>query len=143
MELIDAYNELKALNLSEKFARLLAAQAAFETGNFKHPNFTQNNNPGGIMYINKGYQKDSVPGFPFPSNESKTAKYAKFGTRASGWRDMVRITYPYLTKATTPENYASILFAGGYYKGDQSIYAKNLRFFWNQLDAELKKKALI
>lgn len=138
---IQLYNLLKALNLSDKFAKLLTAQIVQETG-LKSNLLVNHNNPGGVMFINKGYQKNAVQGPPFPASETKgkPAFYATFKTLNDGLRDMVRITYPALTKSATPEAYADNLKAQGYFTGNLTIYKKNVRAAYDTLEKELKKK---
>lgn len=143
MTLNDAYNIYISLGLTPDKARLAAAQTAVETAYkdaktggyvpFTSPIFLRNNNVGGVMYINKPFQKDSVAGLPFPINESKTAKYAKFGSIESGFRDKLRIITPALNKSSNPVEYAHHLKIQGYYTGNESDYAKGLARFYNQL----------
>lgn len=137
------YTRLKGLNLSDKFAKYLTAQIVAETGaKLNSILLVYHNNPGGIMYINKGYQKNAIQGPPFPASETKGKPvfYATFKTLDDGLRDMVRITYPALVKSNTPEAYAENLKAQGYFAGNLETYKKNVRFAFDNLEKGLKKK---
>jgi hypothetical protein len=144
MTLQDAYNVYIGLGLAPEKARLAAAQTAVETSYknpvtggydpFTSPVFLRNNNVGGIMYIaNPAIQKDSVAGDPFPPNESKTAKYAKFGSIESSFRDKLRIVRKALDKSTNPTEYARALKLQGYYTGNEANYAAGLRRFYDKI----------
>lgn len=141
MTAVDLYNKLRSLNVGDKFARLLTAQIVQETG-LKSRLLLEHNNPGGLMFVNRGYQKNAVQGPAFPANETKgkPAFYASFKTLDDGLRDMVRVTYPALVKSNTPEAYADSLKAQNYFKGDLTIYKKNVRAAYDNLDKLLKKK---
>ena len=141
MDAIQLYNRIRALNVSDKFARFLTAQIVQETG-LKSSLLLNHNNPGGIQWVNKGYQRNAVKGPAFPASETKgkPAFYATFATLDDGLRDMVRITYKALTKSNTPEAYVDSLKAQGYFQGDLTIYKKNVRAAYDNLDKLLKKK---
>jgi uncharacterized FlgJ-related protein len=140
MTIRDAFDIGISLGLNETQAKLIAAQAAFESANFTSNVFKLNNNPAGIMFINKPFQKNAVPGSSFPASESKTAKYAKFATITDGFRDMIRITYKALKNDPDPATYAANLKAQGYYSGDQKIYTSGLTRYWNLTKDFTKKK---
>jgi len=140
MDLQGAYNIAIDLGLSDAQAKLIASQAAYETANFTSNVFKLNNNPAGIMFINKPYQKNATAGSSFPSNESKTAKYAKFLTIKDGFKDMIRITYPSLIQSTDSTTYAAKLKAQKYYTGNQEIYSAGLTRYWNLTKDFVKKK---
>ena len=140
MSLKDAYDIALELGLSDPQAKLIAAQAAYETANFTSNVFKLNNNPAGIMFINKPYQKNATAGSSFPSNESKTAKYAKFVTIKDGFKDMIRITYPSLIKSTDTTTYAANLKLQKYYTGPQANYTSGLLRYWNLTKDFVKKK---
>lgn len=140
MTIRDAFDIAVGIGLNETQAKLIAAQAAFESANFTSNVFKLNNNPAGIQFINKPFQKNASPGSPFPPSESKTAKYAKFNTIADGFKDMVRITYKALQGDPDPTTYAARLKAQSYYAGDQGIYTSGLIKYWNQTKDFTKKK---
>lgn len=140
MTIRDAYDIGIDLGLTDTQAKLIAAQAAFESANFTSNVFKLNNNPAGIMYINKPFQKNASPGSPFPPTESKTARYAKFATVKDGFRDMVRITYKSLQGDPDPATYSARLKAQSYYMGDQRIYTSGLTRYWNLTKDFTKKK---
>ena len=140
MNLQDAYDIGIDLGLNDTQAKLLAAQAAFESANFTSNVFKLNNNPAGIMFINKSYQKNAVEGSKFPKSDSLTAHYAKFATVKDGFRDMIRITYPALKSNPDPVTYAALLKARYYYGGDQQIYTAGLLRYWNLMKDFTKKK---
>lgn len=140
MTIRDAYDIGIDLGLNDAQAKLIAAQAAFESANFTSNVFKLNNNPAGIMWINKPYQKNAEPGSPFPPNESKTAKYAKFATVKDGFKDMVRITWKALQGDPSPDTYAANLKNQKYYAGSQTIYTSGLKRYWNQTQGFTKKK---
>lgn len=140
MTIKDAYDIGIDLGLNDAQAKLIAAQAAFESANFTSNVFKLNNNPAGIMWINKPYQKNAEPGSPFPPSESKTAKYAKFATVKDGFKDMVRITWKALQGDPSPDTYAANLKNQNYYAGSQTIYTSGLKRYWNQTKGFTKKK---
>ena len=140
MNIRDAYDIGIDLGLNDAQAKLIAAQAAFESANFTSNVFKLNNNPAGIQYINQPYQKNAIPGSSYPASESKTAKYAKFATIKDGFKDMIRITYPALKSNPDPVTYAALLKARYYYGGDQQIYTAGLLRYWNLMKDFTKKK---
>ena len=140
MTIRDAFDIAIDLGLNEAQAKLIAAQAAFESANFTSNVFKLNNNPAGIQFINKPFQKNASPGSPFPPSESKTARYAKFATVKDGFRDMVRITFKSLQGDPDPATYSARLKAQSYYMGDQRIYTSGLTRYWNLAKDFTKKK---
>lgn len=143
MNIRDAFDIAISIGLTESQAKLIAAQSAYETANFTSNVFKLNNNPAGIMFINKPYQKNATPGSSFPANESNTAKYAKFATIKDGFKDMIRITYPSLIKSTDTTTYAANLKMQKYYTGPQANYTGGLLRYWNLTKDFVKKKSSI
>tara|TARA_R110000868_G_scaffold326483_2_gene587487 strand:- start:502 stop:1032 length:531 start_codon:yes stop_codon:yes gene_type:complete len=148
MTTLDAYTIYMQLGLTSDKAKLAASQSAFETmyngKTWSSPVFLQNNNTGGIMYINKPFQKNATQGSPYPksewSNPSTPAYYAKFNTIKDSFIDHIRITYKALIKSNTPIEYANNLKAQGYYTGNAGDYAKNINFVYNILASNIEKK---
>lgn len=111
---------------------LLMAQVAHETGDFVSRVSAENNNASGIMWINKPKQKNATRGRAFPEAEQPKDKkrryyYANFATLKDWAVDYLRIIGAYVTKAKTPEEFAGMLKAKGYYTAPQSLYSKALR----------------
>lgn len=140
MTIRDAFDIAIDLGLNESQARLIAAQAAFESANFTSNVFKLNNNPAGIQFINKPFQKNASPGSAFPPSESKTARYAKFTTVKDGFRDMIRITYKALQGDPDPSTYTARLKSQSYFMGNERIYTAALTKYWNLTKDFSKKK---
>jgi hypothetical protein len=149
MTLKEAYNIYISLGLSSDKAKLATAQTALETAD-KDPKtggyspflsrvFLQNNNVGGIMYVNQPYQKDSTQGFQMPLSDTggKIAYYAKFGSLKSSFNDHLRIIYNSLMKSTNVTEFAKNLKAQKYYGADVNKYILTLQRFERELNKEL------
>ncbi len=110
---------------------MIAAQAAFETGDFQkmfHFNFGNITTGGGRdFYV--------LPG-------DTTHKYVVFRTPESGVLGMVRLVLRKYqsalaaAKAGEPIRYAHELKMGGYYEGPEDSYAKGVKFFFEKFDVE-------
>lgn len=144
----EAYNIYLSLGLAPDKAMLAASQSAFETTyngkTWNSPVFLKNNNVGGIMFVNRSFQKNAVSGSAFPQNEwpnlNTPIYYAKFATIKDSFIDHIRITYKALINSNNSVEYARNLKAQGYYTGNEQAYAKNLNYVYNILAFNLKKK---
>jgi hypothetical protein len=139
----DAYDIYIKLGLTPDKAILAASQTAFETAAadangytipFNSYVFKANNNVGGIMFVN---QKDTIAGTPFPLNESKTAKYAKYKNVADSFKDHLRIVKPALDKSGTVSDYVANLKAQGYFTGGVKNYIAGMQRFEKELRTQL------
>lgn len=134
---IDNLNKVKKslinAGLKDFKLELALTQVAHETGDFDSSVFNENNNASGIMYINNSKkQKNATKGKPFPSKEGKYF-YANFKSLDDWAKDFIRIVQNSLNKATSINEYASLLKENKYYTDNVSNYLKGLNFNYNKL----------
>lgn len=110
-------------------AKLIAAQARFESNDYKSNVFKNNNNTSGIKYIG---QPNSVRGTLSPEGDY----YAHFNTIEDGINDKIVRLYNITMKGVTPKQlkdstdateFANLLKQRGYFGGSASEYASGLR----------------
>ena len=121
--------------LPPTLAYLLVAQAKHETGNFTSKFFKQYNNAFGYSYVSGGkYQTGSgtiadngQPIAVYPDIESSTKEVIDWI-----YRRQKEGKFPAnLETITTPETYAQLLKASGYYGDTLSNYLKGLKNFFS------------
>lgn len=124
-------------DLPVQLSKLLAAQAAHETGNFKSNAFLKNNNGFGYKYFPKS---DYQLGAGITSTEKDPyAHYASFDNSIKevvAWikRRVRKAQFPAdLTKIQQPEDYAKLLKQCGYYGGPLEDYISGLTFYLTQI----------
>lgn len=125
-------------------AKLIVAQARFESADYTSNVFRNNLNTSGMKYIG---QPLATRGSLAPMNErSATCRaggqcangdhYAKFASVADSAKDKIQrnynitmkgVTPAQLKAATTPEEFARLLKQRGYYTDKETTYANGLR----------------
>ena len=111
-------------------AKLLVAQAKYETANYTSNTFKQNNNLFGYKYVG---QKLATKGTAAPKSEGDF--YAKYKTIEDSVRELTAYikrrvaegVFPTdLTTVTSPAQYAALLGKKGYFGVSVTQYAKGL-----------------
>jgi hypothetical protein len=120
-------------------AKLIAAQARFETADYTSRVFLANNNTSGMKFVG---QPLATRGTPAPKNEQRcnggcdSDYYAKFRSVEDSARDKISrnynktmrgVTPEQLKNVKSPEEFASLLKKRGYYGAPESQYAAGLR----------------
>jgi uncharacterized FlgJ-related protein len=120
-------------------AKLIAAQARFESADYTSRVFLANNNTSGMKFVG---QPLATRGTPAPKNEQRcnggcdSDYYAKFRSVEDSARDKISrnynktmrgVTPEQLKNAKSPEEFASLLKKRGYYGAPESQYAAGLR----------------
>jgi uncharacterized FlgJ-related protein len=120
-------------------AKLIAAQARFESADYTSRVFLANNNTSGMKFVG---QPLATRGTPAPKNEQRcnggcdSDYYAKFRSVEDSARDKISrnynktmrgVTPEQLKNVKSPEEFASLLKKRGYYGAPESQYAAGLR----------------
>ena len=120
-------------------AKLVVAQARYESADYSSRVFLANNNTSGMKFVG---QPLATRGTPAPSNEQRCGGgcdsdyYAKFKSVEDSAKDKIvrnysitrkGVTPDQLKNAKTPEEFASLLKTRGYYGGAESSYAAGLK----------------
>jgi uncharacterized FlgJ-related protein len=123
------YNTAIEQGFNPAAAKLIAAQARFESNDYKSNVFKNNNNTSGIKFIG---QANAVRGTLSPEGDY----YAHFNTIEDGINDKIVRLYNITMKGVTPKQlkdstdateFANLLKQRGYYGGSASEYASGLR----------------
>jgi uncharacterized FlgJ-related protein len=120
-------------------AKLVVAQARFESADYTSNVFKNNLNTSGMKYIG---QPLATRGTPAPKNEQRcnggcdSDYYAKFKSVADSANDKIARLYnitmrgvspEQLKNSKTPEEFANLLKKRGYYGGPENQYANGLK----------------
>lgn len=120
------YTAARGAGVPDAVARIIAAQARHETGNYTSRVFKADNNAFGYKFVG---QSNAVPGTKAPANEGPTP-YARYKSVQDSVIEMVnwlkrrqREGKLKIAELTTPEKYAAALKQSGYYGAPESLYA--------------------
>jgi uncharacterized FlgJ-related protein len=120
-------------------AKLIVAQARFESADYSSNVFKNNLNTSGMKYIG---QPLATRGTPAPKNEQRcnggcdSDYYAKFKSVGDSAKDKIQRLYNITMRGVTPaqlkaaksaEEFANLLKRRGYYGAPESQYANGLR----------------
>lgn len=120
-------------------AKLVVAQARYESADYSSRVFMANNNTSGMKFVG---QPLATRGTPAPSNEQRCAGgcdsdyYAKFKSVEDSAKDKIVRNYSITRKGVTPDQlkkvtdadeFARLLKQRGYYGGVESSYAAGLK----------------
>jgi hypothetical protein len=130
------YDTLIGQKIPATLAKIVTAQAQFESGNFSSNVFKQDKNAFGYKYVG---QKIATRGLAAPSKEGDN--YARYATvqdsaiEIANWlkRRLKEKKLPPLEQITSPAQYSKLIKAAGYYGADESVYTKNLVKIFNAL----------
>jgi hypothetical protein len=123
------YNTAIEQGFNPAAAKLIAAQARFESNDYKSNVFKNNNNTSGIKFIG---QANAVRGTLSPEGDY----YAHFNTIEDGINDKIVRLYNITMRGVTPKQlkdstdateFANLLKQRGYYGSSASEYASGLR----------------
>jgi uncharacterized FlgJ-related protein len=123
------YNTAIAQGFNPIAAKLIAAQARFESADYSSNVFKQNNNTSGIKFIN---QKNAVQGTLSPEGNY----YAKYNTVQDSINDKIVRLYNITMRGVTPQQlknakdsteFAKLLKQRGYYGSSEAEYASGLK----------------
>jgi uncharacterized FlgJ-related protein len=133
------YNTAIEQGFNPEAAKMIAAQARFESADYKSNVFKLNNNTSGIKFIG---QPNAVRGSLAPANE-RTCNggcngdyYAKFDTVQDAINDKIVRLYNITMRGVSPEQlknatdsteFANLLKQRGYYGSSASEYASGIR----------------
>lgn len=118
-------------------AKIIAAQAAYETGDFKSNNFLTNNNAFG-MAVPKVRKTPYIIGgcdVTAPESEGKFC-YAKYASLEDSVKDIVHwLKYNKVnwSAVDTPAKYDEWLVSKGYHTGDQYTYTAGLQKYFERI----------
>jgi uncharacterized FlgJ-related protein len=133
------YDTAVEQGFSPTAAKLVVAQARFESADYSSNVFKNNLNTSGMKYIG---QPLATRGTPAPKNEQKcnggcdSDYYAKFASVGDSAKDKIVRLYNITMRGVTPEQlknsknaeeFASLLKKRGYYGAPESQYANGLR----------------
>ena len=125
----EIYNTAIKQGFNPIAAKLIVAQARFESADYTSNVFKNNNNTSGIKFIG---QPNSVQGTLSPEGNY----YAKFNTVEDGINDKIVRLYNIRMRGVTPQQlkdstnadeFSSLLKQRGYYGSSQSQYASGLK----------------
>ena len=134
-------NDPATKDRAKDIAKMVMAQAAFETGNWKNAAALQANNYSGIKFYGQKGKKPSEVLAPGEEENGYRRPYVQYDSPedwASGMVELLKGRYKKALETTTPEEYAARLKERGYYGGKESDYAKGLRYYLNNLKFEDK-----
>ncbi len=123
------YNTAIEQGFNPKAAKLIVAQARFESADYTSNVFKKNNNTSGVKYIG---QKNAVQGTLSPEGNY----YAKYNTVQDSLNDKIVRLYNIKMRGVTPEQlknatdateFANLLKQRGYYGSSAAEYAAGLR----------------
>jgi uncharacterized FlgJ-related protein len=133
------YNTAIQQGFNPTGAKLIAAQARFESADYTSNVFKKNNNTSGIKFIG---QPNAVRGTLAPANERtcnggcNSDYYAKFNTVQDSINDKIVRLYNIKMRGVTPEQlknvtdsteFANLLKQRGYYGASAAEYAAGLK----------------
>jgi len=133
------YNTAIQQGFNPTGAKLIAAQARFESADYTSNVFKKNNNTSGIKFIG---QANAVRGTLAPANERtcnggcNSDYYAKFNTVQDSINDKIVRLYNIKMRGVTPEQlknvtdsteFANLLKQRGYYGASAAEYAAGLK----------------
>lgn len=141
------YNVAIKEGFNPKAAKLIAAQARFESADYTSNVFKKNLNTSGMKFIGQKKQPLATRGTLAPKSEqSESCKkggtcfdgdhYAKFASVEDSAKDKIQrnfartmggVTPEQLKAVTTPEEFARLLKLRKYYQDDERVYANGLR----------------
>lgn len=118
-------------------AKIIAAQAAHETGNFSSNNFIKSNNAFGMAVprVRKSPYILGAGSVNAPAVEGGFA-YAKYASLEDSVKDLIHwLQYNKVvwSDVATPETYAAWLKKKGYYTANQGEYTNAVSKFYNQV----------
>jgi LAS superfamily LD-carboxypeptidase LdcB len=134
-------NDPATKDRAKDIAKMVMAQAAFETGNWRNAAALQANNYSGIKFYGQKGKKPSEVLAPGEEENGYRRPYVQYDSPedwASGMVELLKGRYKKALETTTPEEYAARLKERGYYGGKESDYAKGLRYYLNNLKFEDK-----
>jgi len=123
------YNTAIAQGFNPTAAKLIVAQARFESADYTSNVFKKNNNTSGVKFIN---QKNAVQGTLSPEGNY----YAKYNTIQDSLNDKIVRLYNITMRGVTPQQlknskdateFANLLKQRGYYGSLASEYASGLK----------------
>jgi uncharacterized FlgJ-related protein len=130
------YNTLKAQNIPDPLAKIMASQAQLESANFTSNVFKTNKNAYGYKYVK---QKIATQGLPAPKNEGGYyANYKNVSDSAIELANYVKRRYkekrfPALETITSARQYAELLTNVGYHTSTRESYVKGVEYYYNKL----------
>lgn len=138
------FQAAKAKGLPDLLSAFIVAQAKHETGNFTSNAFTRYNNAFGYSYTGSKYQTgkgliadNGQPVAAYASVKDSTFEIADWIGRRVG-----EGKFPIdLNTIRTPDQYAQLLKAAGYYGDTVANYSNGLRYWFESLD--LKNIAVV
>jgi uncharacterized FlgJ-related protein len=125
----EIYNTAIKQRFNPIAAKLIAAQARFESADYTSNVFKRNNNTSGIKFIG---QPNATQGTLSPEGNY----YARFNTVQDGINDKIVRLYNITMKGVTPQQlkdstsaneFASLLKQRGYYGSSENEYASGLK----------------
>jgi uncharacterized FlgJ-related protein len=130
------YNALLGQKIPPLLAKIVTAQAQFESGNFKSNVFLKDNNAFGYKFVG---QKIATKGIPSPASEGDN--YAHYNSvqdsaiEIANWlkRRVKEKKLPALELITTPAHYSKLIKAAGYYGASENTYTKGITKIFNSL----------
>jgi flagellum-specific peptidoglycan hydrolase FlgJ len=130
------YDTLIGQKIPPILAKIVTAQAQFESGNFKSNVFLKDNNAFGYKYVG---QKIATKGIPSPASEGDN--YARYNNvqdsaiEIANWlkRRVREKKLPALEAITTPAQYSKLIKAAGYYGASENTYTKGITKIFNSL----------
>jgi hypothetical protein len=132
------YNQSIADGMPSEFAKLIVAQARFETNNYQSSSFINCNNCFGYKYV--GQNLSTGPCLKSTENDY----YAGYSTIQDSTHELTQWikrrqndgSFPdNLSSITSPAQYANLLKSAGYYGGPVQDYNNGLAYWVNQLPA--------
>jgi len=133
------YNTAIKQGFTPTAAKLVVAQARYESADYTSNVFLKNNNTSGMKYVG---QPLATRGTPAPKDEQRcnggcnSDYYAKFSSVADSAKDKIErnfnitrkgVTPEQLKNVKTPEEFARLLKVRGYYGGEESSYVGGLK----------------
>lgn len=126
------YETLRGAGIPEPLSLFVVAQARHETADFTSPVFKSCNNAFGYKAVYNALQCLQSP-------EGNNYEYYPGGVADSAneiarylFRRVSDGSFPPLTTITTPEHYAQLLKASGYYGAPLSVYSDRLRYYFEK-----------
>jgi flagellum-specific peptidoglycan hydrolase FlgJ len=128
------YETAMQAGIPDPLARLMVAQAKHETGNFASNFFKKYNNAFGYSYVSGAKWQLPTPGTT-ADNGKPIAAYASLQNSVMEVVDWIKRRvnegkFPSLSTITTPEQYAQLLKAAGYYGDTVDNYLRGLRHYF-------------
>jgi len=132
------YNTAIKCGVNDVQAKIIAAQATHESGNFKSNVFLTDNNAFGMKMPSRRSKKYIARPSKIVMRSEGATPYAHYNSVEDGIKDLILSWHAYnktdWNKIKTPEDYAIYLKSKNYYGDSVANYLRNLVYYFGKLN---------